>query len=266
MKFQSILALVAAVFFSLGLNQAQANGAIGEHVNELEKHLGEYTEEVQWLIGKMTGMVETYENQGAKAAKTDRVMEFWEEVDFHAAIETTYVPLYASIWQGLFAVKGAIDANADMAEVKLQLASLETTLWQSLGAVKLAAKMQKDGVLAKVQTTETEPTTALETINDIQNRLDRVVAKHAERLNKVAKNLVFDTYFERFEGVEGTLIEFNAELVEDLEKAFNVTLPKALDSGASVDKVRGIVNDMKTQLDEAKSLVEKAEKRRKDVF
>jgi len=51
-----------------------------------------------------------------------------------------------------------------------------------------------------------------------------------------------------------------------LEKDFNVTLPQAIKNGKSVDDVRNVVSDMQTKLDRAKTLIEKAEKSRKDVF
>ncbi|HCY27752.1 MAG TPA: hypothetical protein DHV00_05175, partial [Alteromonas macleodii] len=70
-------------------------------------------------------------------------------------------------------------------------------------AVKLASQYQKKGLVNKVQTTEKEPTTGPEVIDDIKTRLDRVVAKYAEQLHEVATTLVHDTYLQRFEGVEG---------------------------------------------------------------
>ena len=51
-----------------------------------------------------------------------------------------------------------------------------------------------------------------------------------------------------------------------LEKDFNVTLPQTIKSAKSVDEVRDVVSDMHTKLDRAKTLIEKAEKSRKDVF
>ena len=69
-----------------------------------------------------------------------------------------------------------------------------------------------------------------------------------------------------FEGVEGTLIEQDANLVEVLEKDFNVTLPQAISGNKTVNQVREVVVDMQTKLTRAQTLIEKAEKSRKDVF
>lgn len=255
---------VACVFF-LGANQAMANGPIGDHVNDLKANLDDYTKEVEWMIEKITTMVDTYEKKGVKAAKSEMVVDYWEEVKFHAAVETNYVPVYASIWQGLFGVRTAIENKEPVANVRKQLDLLEQALWQGLGAVKLAAQFQQKGLLAKVENTD-GPTKPVDTLEEIKHRLDRVVAKYAERLSEEATEIVHDTYLTRFEGVEGDLIAQDADLVEDLEKDFNVTLPVAIKEGASVNKVRDIVVAMQAKLDKAKSLLQIAEKNRKDVF
>jgi hypothetical protein len=104
------------------------------------------------------------------------------------------------------------------------------------------------------------------TIDEIKHKLDRVVAKYAERLSDEATSIVHDTYLHLFEGVEGTLIEQDANLVEVLEKDFNVTLPQAISGNKTVNQVREVVVDMQTKLTRAQTLIEKAEKSRKDVF
>ena len=258
------LAFVAAT--SLMAVQASANGDIGDHVNDLQGHLKQYHQEVSWFIDNLDEIVVRYDTKGATAAQSDKLMENWEVVDFHSAIETQYVPVYASIWQGIFGVKQAIDSEQPIVKVREQQALLEQSLWQALGAVKLAAQYQKKGLLAKVKTTETDNLTQPETIDEIKHRLDRVVAKYAERLPESAVSIVHDTYQHLFEGIEGALIAQDADLVEDLEKDFNVTLPKALASKSSVDDVRNVVEDMQGKLDNARILLVQAEKKQKDVF
>ncbi len=265
LKKMSALVLASAVTFSMLSSQALANGAIGDHVNNLHAHIGEYTEEVHWLESKFGSVVDAYEAQN-KSLKTDALIEYWEEVDFHSAIETQYVPIYASIWQGIYGVKVAIDEGKPVAEVRVEQEKLNHALWQALGAVKLASQYQKKGLVNKVQTTEKEPTTGPEVIDDIKTRLDRVVAKYAEQLHEVATTLVHDTYLQRFEGVEGDLIAKDAALVEDLEKDFNVTLPQAISKDTGVDAVRKVVESMQTKLDRARALLVEVEQSRKDVF
>ncbi|MBY6211147.1 hypothetical protein KUV95_06250 [Microbulbifer agarilyticus] len=260
------LGMVLGLVALLGAGQVSANGEIGDHVNDLKSHIEQYSEEVNWLVGKFGAVVDTYEEKGQKGTNTNAMLEYWEEVDFHSAIETSYVPVYANIWQGIFGVKQAIDAGVPIAKVREEQSKLNQALWQALGAVKLAAQYQEKGLVAKVQTTEAEPTTVPETLDDIKHRLDRVVAKYAEKLPEAATSIVHDTYLHRFEGVEGVLIEQDADLVEDLEKDFNVTLPQAIDGKSSVDDVRKVVESMQAKLDRAKDLVAAAEKKRKDVF
>lgn len=269
---KSFKILPSALFLTLTLNSAlfsqtaSANGEITDQVNHLHEHLDQYSEEVNWLIDNFNSVVDTYEKQGKKAAESDKLIEFWEEVGFHSAIETQFVPIYASIWQGIYGVKQNIDKGAQVKVVRKEQEKLNQALWQALGAVKLAAQYQQRGLIKKIQTTEVEPTSAPEILEDIKTRLDRVVAKYAEKLNEVAVTLVHDTYLQRFEGIEGALIEQDADLVEDLEKDFNVTLPQALDGKNSVDKVREVVESMKVKLNRAKKLLADAEAGRKSVF
>jgi len=252
------------LFALLTAGGAAADGPIGEHVNDLQGHIDEYSDEVVWLIGQVDGIVDTYEKSGMKAAAPEAVVDHWEAVKFHSAIETHYVPLYASIWQGLFGVRTAIEKEQPIAQVRSAQHELEHSLWQALGAVKLASRYQADGLLPEVEATEAS--TPAETLDIIKRELDRVVAKYAEQLPEEAVDIVQTTYLTLFEGVEGTLIEQDADLVEDLEVDFNVTLPKAIQDGASVDDVRKVVVAMQDKLDRAKFLLEIAEKNRTDVF
>ncbi|MEM1404815.1 MAG: hypothetical protein AAGG55_15875 [Pseudomonadota bacterium] len=257
---------ISTLLFGLVLlsGGARAGGPVGEHVNDLKAHLDDYTTEVEWLISEADGIVARYESDGAEASNPAQLMENWEAVDFHAAIETNYIPLYASIWQGLFAVRSAIEAEQPIAEIRAEQASLETTLWQSLGAVKMASKVQASSpMVAESEDTELTPVATLDVVKE---RLDRVVAKYAEQLSDESIEIVQDTYLSLFEGVEGALIEQDADLVESLEIDFNVTLPKAIQDGASVDDVRTVVADMHGKLDTAKTLLEDAEEGRSSVF
>ena len=261
LRTAALIALAGSLLLSRG---ALAGGPIGEHVNDLDAHLDAYTEEVRWLIDEANGIVERYGSSGVEASNPAALMENWEAVDFHAAIETNYIPLYASIWQGLFAVRSAIEAEEPLAAVQVQQAELEQTLWQSLGAVKMAAKVQATGVAQPVE--EGAELSPVATLDVVKERLNRVVAKYAEQLSDEAIEIVQDTYLSLFEGVEGALIEQDAGLVEDLEIDFNVTLPKAIQDGGSVDAVRAVVVAMNGKVDTAKELLAEAEASRSSVF
>lgn len=243
----------------LAMQPAVAHGPIGDHVNHLSENLDKYTKEVSWLIGKVDGIVSRYEKSGVKASRAEAITEHWEAVNFHSAIETSYVPVYAAIWQGLFGVKESIENKAPIATVREEQRKLEQALWQALGAVKLAAQYQERGLLDKIRTTEGGPANSIETLGEIKMQLDRVVAKYAEKLADESVAIVHDTYQNLFEEIEGELIGLNANLTEDLEKDFNVTLPKAIQNKASVDKVRQVVTAMHGKLNQARSLLTKSE-------
>jgi len=263
---QLIQNLLWALGFSMVLASGNtlANGPIGDHVNDLQAHLTEYSEEVEWLIDQVDGIVNDYARGGLATAEPAAVADHWEAVKFHAAIETNYIPIYATIWQGLFGVRQAIEQEQPIADVRAQQVMLEQSLWQALGAVKVAAQFQQRGLVATIE--DTEATTPAATLDEIKMRLDRVVAKYAERLPEEATSIVFDTYLSRFEGVEGDLIEQDADLVEDLEIDFNVRLPQSIERGETVDQVRAVVQTMHGKLDRAKALLEEAEQNRSSVF
>lgn len=257
---------VASFIALLSSSAAFAGGEVGDHVNHLNDNLNKYSEEVNWLIQKIGDITTRYEQSGVKAANAKSLIDHWEAVEFHAAIESNYVPVYALIWQGLYSVKESIEKDSGKVAVRAEQRKLEQVLWQALGAVKLAAQFQDRGLLQKVALREGGPTNSLETIDEIQTRLNRVVAKFAEKLNKESIDIVHDTYLSLFEGIEGDLISMNAELVEQLEKDFNVTLPIALKADSSVKQIQSIVNDMNEKLSSAKGLLAKKEKNKKEVF
>ena len=262
------LNLISAFSFGLIMNAALADGEVGDHVNDLQSHLSIYEEEVNWLIDRVNEMVNTYDTQGSEAAGTDALIEHWEAVDFHAAIELNYIQIYASIWQGLYGVKSAIDSQTTITNVTEEKGSLEKALWQALGAVKLAARYQQEGLIGSELITESNILSPTETVDEIKASLDRSVAKFAERLPDEAVDIVLNAYLELFEGLEGDLIAQDANLVEDLEKDFNVNLPQALQSNtnASLEQVRSVVDLMKGKLDQSRSILETIESNRRDVF
>ena len=254
------------IAFGLTNNFVVADGEIGDHVNNLQGHLAIYEEEVNWLIGKVNEMVITYDTQGSDAAGTDALIDHWEAVDFHAAIEVNFIQIYASIWQGLYGVKTSIDSQTAITDVVKEQGGLEKALWQALGAVKLAAKYQQDGLIDSESITDLGILSPTETVDEIKSSLDRSVAKFAERLPNEAVDIVLNAYLELFEGLEGDLITQDPDLVEDLEKDFNVTLPQAIQSNSSLEQIRSVVETMKAKLDLSRNILAAIEKNRRDVF
>lgn len=258
-----LISVISSVLFSpIGL----ATGAIGEHVNHLSDNLENYGTEVDWLNRQVNEMVTRYESGGSKAAGPDALIDYWEAVDFHSAIESNYVPIYAVIWQKLFALKTALEADTPMEDVRSHQDGFEAILWQALGAVKVAAQYQDLGLTKQIATTQDTPTNNLEAMLAIENKLNRVLAKYAEQLPDEAVKIVQDTYINLFEGVEGELITLDADLVEDLEKDFNVTLQVAIQEGKSVDAVRDVISAMNAKLDKAYSLLKENSEKERSVF
>ena len=245
---------------------ALANGEIGDHVNDLQGHLNQYEDEVIWFLDEVNKLTNIYENKGPEAAVTDILIDNWESVDFHAAIETNYIQIYASIWQGIYGVKASIDEGNEIQIVEQEQYDLERAMWQALGAVKLAAKYQQEGLLGNQPPTDYAALTSSETLEEIKSSLDRSVAKFAERLPGEATDIVLNTYLELFEGLEGDLITQDASLVEDLEKDFNVTLPQALNSNSTLSDIRTVVESMKGKLERSKILLDEIDSTRRSVF
>ena len=245
---------------------ALANGEIGDHVNDLQGHLNQYEDEVIWFLDEVNKLTNTYENKGPEAAMTDILIDNWESVDFHAAIETNYIQIYASIWQGIYGVKASIDEGNEIQIVAQEQYDLERAMWQALGAVKLAAKYQQEGLMGNQPPTDYAALTSSETLEEIKSSLDRSVAKFAERLPGEATDIVLNTYLELFEGLEGDLITQDASLVEDLEKDFNVTLPQALNSNSTLSDIRTVVESMKGKLERSKILLDEIDSTRRSVF
>ncbi|MFT5711264.1 MAG: hypothetical protein ACI8QT_001969 [Halioglobus sp.] len=251
---------------ALAIQPAYAGGEVGDHVNHLSDNLENYAKEVDWLIDKVDDIVDRFEKDGASAAHPEAVLDHWEAVDFHAAIESSFVPAYASIWQGLYGLKVSIENNSSPHVVRQEQEKLQQALWQSLGAVRLAAQFQDRGLLDKVALRQGAPSNSNEALEEVAMRLDTVVAKYAEQLNKEAVTIVHETYLNLFEGVEGELITLDADLVEALEKDFNVTLPLAIQNNVGVDNIRGVVVDMQDKIGMAIALLQQAKKTKKSVF
>jgi len=247
-----------------------AHGEIGDDIKDLQAHLTEYEEDLMTVMANYKGLVDKYE--AGEATNTDDLLKFWEDAKIHYPIELNYIPVYAKIWQNIYGIKEGIDNKKPVEDVRASQIALEHMLWQGLGVVKLAAKVQAEKnakAEAEGKTTEAMPkedTSPVATLAVIQDKVDRVMAKCAERDYEAAMEMVHDTYLNLFEGVEGQLIELDAKLVEDLEKDFNVTLPQAIEAEVSIEEVKKVTGAMKEKLTKASDLLAESEKNKKDVF
>ncbi|MQM40168.1 hypothetical protein KBTX_04214 [wastewater metagenome] len=227
----------------------------------MHEHIDTYVSDARAMTETASGLADAYAR--GEAADPQALIDKWESVKLHAAVETTAATIYSSIWQGIYGVKEAIEKERPDEAVREQVDALDHALWQGVGAVRLAAMQQKRGGQEEHGHGASGP---VATIGEIEHNLDRVVAEYAEGETKEARELVHSTYMERFEGIEGLLIEQDAELVEALEKAFNVTLPRLIDQGAELSELRGAVDAMKEKLERAEGLAAKAGDDKEKVF
>lgn len=93
-------------------------------------------------------------------------------------------------------------------------------------------------------------------IDRIETDLHEAVEQYENGHPDEAKATIRQTYLSNFEGVEGTLIEEDPQLVGDLEAAFNDDLPGLIDDDASVSTVRERVETMETKLARAETILE----------
>ena len=252
--------LITLGFTTLAASPALATGEIGDHVYDMKAHLDKYSSEVQMLVDNVDELVNRYESGGQAAVDTGQLIDWWESVDVHEAVEVNHIPAYADIWQGIYGVKEAIDAGKPVAEVRERQRALAAAWWQGLGVVKMAADYQTADPLAR------KPGNSTDIINEILQNLDKVAELHGGGSHEEARSLVHSTYGNLFEGVEDALIEQDADLVVDLEKDFNVTLPQALSPDSKPKKVQKIIETMKTKLERADQLLAKAREDKKYIF
>ncbi|WP_123629941.1 hypothetical protein [Salinisphaera orenii] len=266
-------ALTAALILgATGLSApAFAHGDKGAHVDAFETHLDDYEQEIEQLVATVDSIASDYAGDGVASEqlgqRADALVDDWEHVDFHEALETHAISLYPPIWVALGGLEEAIHKDGAEAEVRQWQQRTEAALWQGMGALKYAAQ-QRDTAAADADTTteKATPASGPETIDIIQKRLDEVLAAYREGDGQRATTLVNEAYMQRFEGVEGALIERDADLVSSLEKDFNATLPLLIERGADSKAVADRIAAMNDDLDTARELLKEAETDKSDVF
>ncbi|WP_404383769.1 hypothetical protein [Caenispirillum salinarum] len=256
--------LIAAAVGALVLPaQAFADGEIGEHVQTYWKHMDEYAAGVDRMNSALDDLVAEAEAGAFDEADVDRLVEVWEDVKVHGAIEVVATPLYPPIWEGIYALRDAAAETASADAVASAAEQTSVALHEGLGALRLATYQHEIGEgpdLAGRGAPADDP------IHAIEDRLSQAVAKYQEGHADDAKALIHDAYFNYFEGIEGALIEQDAALVTTLEEDFNGALPNLINRGASVEDIRGQVNAMMEKLHRAEDLLAKAENDKGDVF
>lgn len=260
-----ILPLIVLGLATLPSAPALGHGEVDQaQLEEFQNHLEDYRAEVKELAAELDPIVEAHAAGRNAAPDIAELIEHWEEVGIHAAIETRATITYPGIWQALISLQQAVDGGKPAQAVREAAERVEAALWQGMGAVRLAASQVGSGTSAA--RAEHPPASGPETVQHIMADLDQAVAAYQADDVSRAEHLIHETYMSRFEGLEGTLIEQDPELVSSLEKDFNATLPLLMQQGAPMDQVQSRLEAMKTQLESAGDILEKVEESRSEVF
>ena len=105
---------------------------------------------------------------------------------------------------------------------------------------------------------DTTPAAAAAEIDTIKSMLDDALAKYKAGDTEAAEETVGDAYLEHFEDVEHPLEEVDEELMEDLEHTISTDIRTKMKNGAPASDIEQLIEQTKTDLDEAKSKLQGA--------
>lgn len=244
---------------------ALATGEAGEHVKDFQDHIGDYAADVHQLDQELDAIAERYAQGKEVRSEVAAFVESWEEVKYHGAVEEVTSSLYPPIWQAIGGLRQAVKAEESPETVRERTDRLSAALHQGLGGLKVKAQLAKAGDGSEEAAGPDEPDSG-KAFQDIRDHLDQAVAEYKEGNADRAKSLIQDAYFNRFEGLEGVLIEQDADLVTRLEQAFHADLPGLINQEAPVAEVREQTEGMKEALAKAEELYQQAESDEDEVF
>ncbi len=148
-----IAAMVALCLAAQPFSPAFAHGEIdAEHLDEFHLHLDDYEEEVEELVAEIRAIASAGAGGDSAAPAPDELVEHWEEVGVHGAIETKASVTYPDIWQALVVFKQAVEEARGAEAVSAAADELEAALWQGYGALRLAAASVDEGADQEVRT------------------------------------------------------------------------------------------------------------------
>ena len=105
---------------------------------------------------------------------------------------------------------------------------------------------------------DTTPAAAAAEIDTIKSMLDDALAKYKAGDAEAAEETVGDAYLEHFEEVEHPLEEVDEELMKDLEHTISTDIRTKMKDGAPASEIEQLIEQTKTDLDEAKSKLQGA--------
>ncbi len=255
--------LLATPLLALALaGAAHAHGEYGEHVEHFEDHLDTYAADVE-------AMAATIDDVAAGDKTMDALVEQWEAVKIHGAVEVA-TPLYPPIWAGISQLRNALDNDADDAVVEARADQLKAALNQGLGALKWAAtsggQVSEDHHDDEHGHDESHGATGPAAVDTIVDELEQAVALYENNKLKQAQALIQKAYLQRFEYLEGDLIERDAKLVAALEEDFNGHLPTLMNNGAGMAAVNARLDTMRGRLNRARQMLADSDDDKPDVF
>jgi hypothetical protein len=100
------------------------------------------------------------------------------------------------------------------------------------------------------------PTEAVQEIDQIKQLLDEALAQYRVGDAETAEETTGDAYLEHFEKVEGPLGEEDHEFMEELEHRISTEIRDEMKNGASVADVERLIEETKTDLDQAQRLLQ----------
>jgi len=152
-------------------------------------------------------------------------------------------------------IAGSLDEEA-RSEVAAMFDTLDARLNQTAapsGVQSIAGSIE--GELAEYTGFETERSADTAVIERIEGDLEAAVEAYEAGNVSQAQSLVKGTYLSNFEGIEGTLIEQDPSLVEELEADFNERLLGLFAENASVSAVEDRVTTMEARFERAESIL-----------
>jgi len=258
------LALCLAIF---GAPVVFGHGEVdAELLAEFHLHLDDFRADVEHLAEELPAVVRAHAAGRDTDAAMTELIEHWEEVGLHAAVESKAMALYPGIWQAIIALQQVAGSDRSTADVEAAAARVEAALWQGLGALRLAASQVEAGTATAPAVAAGEALSGPETVARIVADLEQALAAYRDDELARAESLIHQTYMTRFEGLEGDLIARDPELVSRLERDFNATLPLLMQEGADLARVNAALDAMKRQLETASEILRDVEQARSDVF
>ena len=135
--------LLACLVSLLSFNVAFAHGS-GEVTEDIQAHLDDYSNEVTAMINASEKIVGTYASNGDNATEqVQELIEQWETVDIHMAMETQASPLYSPVWAALGGLGKAVKKEDALKVVQHWQHRFSVALHEGMGALKLAATIDE---------------------------------------------------------------------------------------------------------------------------